>query len=148
MITVSIINLFSVRKNPDRGSENHPEQLSIMLVSIATTLGAFVLTVIGAGRSLAGLKLVAARVSVAGARRRSVRQNAAGNCVVPITNPLVSELEHLEGIAPSMRLQSQVPVLDACWRIIGGCVQSLQLLETASLCTTASRNLEVQACKE
>ena len=106
VITASIINLFSERQHPDHGSDMHQEQLSIMLVSIATAVAAFLLTVIGAGSSLAGLKVVAARVSEAGARRRSARQSAAGNCVVPITNPLVSDLKHLEGGYLIMQLRS------------------------------------------
>ena len=106
VITVSIINLFSERQHPDHGSENHQEQLTIMLVSICTTLIAFLLTMIGAGSSLAGLKVLAARVRDSGARRRLAGLSAAGNCEVPITNHLVQELENLEGVAPSMQLHS------------------------------------------
>ena len=138
VITVSIINLFSERQHPDYGSDMHLEQFMVMLVSIATTLIAFLLTMIGAGSSLAGLKVVAAGVREAGARRRSARQSAVGNCVVPIANPLVSELELLEGIAAC-----SCTVTGACvGRTIGGCVRRLQLLKTTSLCRTASRNLE------
>ena len=38
IITVSIINLFSERQHPDHGSENHQEQLTIMLVSILSLI--------------------------------------------------------------------------------------------------------------
>ena len=61
-VAVSMLNLFSERQNPNYGSAKHQEQLSIMLVSIATTVLTFVLTVVGAGSALAGCKVVAARV--------------------------------------------------------------------------------------
>ena len=76
---VSLLNLLSEQANPNVANKDMGQQLSIMLVSIATTLCTFLLTLAGAGSSLAGLKAVAARVSGPGARSAGGRRSAGGS---------------------------------------------------------------------
>ena len=96
VIAASMVNLFSERRHPQYGSDNHQEQLSIMFVSIATTVMAFALTVLGAGSALSGCKVVAARVSAAGAK---VAARVSGGCrVFPTTAPLKSQEGGVPGV--------------------------------------------------
>ena len=106
IIAISMLNLFSQRQHPDYGSTKHQEQLSIMLVSIATTVGAFLLTMVGGGSALAGCKVVAARVSVAGSAAFRSRQRMAGSAVCPTTAALMTNSGDLEGAHLGTWLQS------------------------------------------
>ena len=93
-----MLNLFSERQNPDYGSDNHNEQLGMMLVSIATSIMVFMLTVAGAGSALAGCKLVTARVSEAGAAALRLRRSTAGTSVVPIPPALMLQQQNVSGV--------------------------------------------------
>lgn len=97
VIAVSMLNLFSERQHPDYGSDNHNEQLSIMLVSIATSIMTFILTVVGSGSALAGFKLLAARVSEVGASTLRLRRHTAGSSVAPIPPALMPQQQRSGG---------------------------------------------------
>ena len=122
VIAASMVNLFSKRQHPDYGSDDQQEQLSIMLVSIATTIMAFALTVVGAGSALAGLKVVAARVSAAGAKVAA--RVSVGGRVVPITAPLKSQEGGVPGVhrrvwlggAGARARYRVVPAMCRAWR--------------------------------
>lgn len=98
VIAVSMLNLFSERQHPEYGSKSHEEQLYIMLLSLGTTIAAFLLTVIGAGSTLAGLKAVAARISESGAKAAGLRRSAGGSQVVPLNALAIPQQVNLKGM--------------------------------------------------
>lgn len=97
VISVTVLNLFSERKHPLRDTEKHAEQLSVMLVSIATTVFGFFLSIFGAGSALAGAKEVANKF-----RQASEQLNGHGSlhvaAVMDIFIPEVSEMDRVEHV--------------------------------------------------
>ena len=78
VMVVMCLNLASNAKHPHEqlDEDSRTDQTAIMVVSLCTTLATFVLTMIGAGSALTGLRVVAKRISTAG---RNMRISAAGN---------------------------------------------------------------------
>ena len=95
VISVSVLNLFSERKHPLQDTEKHAEQLSVMLVSIATAVFGFFLSVLGAGSALAGAKKVAIQFSEA-SKRLSNRGSINIAAVMDKFIPEVSEVDRVE----------------------------------------------------
>lgn len=96
-MAVVSVNLISSSKNPDVQGHAQEQcrnngQIAIMVVSLSTTLGTFMLTMIGAGSSLAGLQIVANRISTAGASMAQPRGNSvteSGAKVLPVESAAV-----------------------------------------------------------
>ena len=64
VLTVIFLTLASNARKPQEAQRsNSGEQVALMVVSLCTTLASFTLTMIGAGSALAGLRVVATRIS-------------------------------------------------------------------------------------
>ena len=99
-----------------------------MLVSIATTILTFMLTMVGGASALAGCKVVAARVSVAGSTAFRSRQRVADSAVVP-NHATMSNPGDLEAVNLGTWLQTS--------RCMFQCVACINTMEWYLACAEA-----------
>ena len=81
------LHLASNAREPQHGQcANSGEQTALVVVSLCATLATFALTMVGAGSVLAGLRVVATRISAAGATVARARgASVAGHASQAVT---------------------------------------------------------------
>lgn len=81
VVTITLLHIIS-GSNPSEEAKQKRQDLGALLASLATTLMAFGLTILGAGNSLSSAKVVVQRISAAGSAitkcRITTRMSAAG----------------------------------------------------------------------
>ena len=82
VMAVMFLNVASHSRNTHKELDQHAsgDQIAIMVLSLCITLATFVLTMIGAGSALAGLRVVAMHISFAGTNMVHPRGSSAAGC--------------------------------------------------------------------
>ena len=92
VVAVTLMSLLSNMRHPDRQAspeaiEEQREQVIATLVSLGTTLVTFVLTMVGAGDAVKGLRTIGTRISAVGQRTSYIEEEVLELSLIHISEP-------------------------------------------------------------
>lgn len=118
IIIFTLLMILSKQQHPAQASDSSRERILVMILSLMMTVLTLTLTVLGSGSAVAGLKVVAARVSAAGYNiiqggRKTVQQ------VVPDTLSRPENVRHNTNAPEIETTAAKLGPSDLKWQTIG-----------------------------